>query len=139
MVVMVVVMIVVPVAAARILPAPHLQLRVAATRQVLVGDVDLLDHALVARQVDHAGAVALLEVVLELGCPLLAVTERDIEAQELELAALDHERELRELALVLADPDRVVVDLAVDGLLPELDPALALPCGGGTECEHGED
>ncbi len=116
-----------------------LELRVSAVRQVAILDVDLLDHALVAGQVDHTRAIALLEVMLELRVPLLAVRERDLEFEQFELALLDRERQLRELAGVLAHADGVVVDPAVDGLLTELDPALVLSGVRGAHDECRED
>src|SRR5689334_11941183 len=106
---------------------PDLDLRPSATRQVSVLEVDELDRALVAGEVDHARALAFLEEVLDLGMPRRTLAELDLEVEQLEIAVEHHERELRELALVPADLDAIVIDLAVDLALAEHRPALRVP------------
>src|SRR5262249_54589968 len=71
------------------LPPPHLDAGASAARQVLVPEVDRLDHAIIAGEVDHAGARALPEHVAHLGMKLLVVAERDLEVEQLEVALLD--------------------------------------------------
>jgi hypothetical protein len=48
---------------------------------------------------------------------LLAVRERDDEAEQLEVALLDDDRQLGELALVATDRDRVAIDASIDRAL----------------------
>src|SRR5438874_1998300 len=108
-------------------PAPDLDLRAAAAGDIAITQVDVLDHPFVTGQVDHARPRVVLEVVADLGMKALAVAERDLEVEELELALLDEQGQLGELALVFADVDLVVVVLAVDLALAELDPAFAIP------------
>jgi len=68
----------------------------------------------------------------------LAVAERDLEVEEVEVALVDEQRDLAELALVLTDGDRVLVDLTVNVSLSELDPSLGIPfdVGARARCER---
>src|ERR1700742_1693934 len=81
MLTLVVVIAIVVVPAAGVLPAPDLELRVTSLGHVAIGDVDLLDHALVTGEIEHAFPIALLEILLDLRMPLLAVRERDLEVE----------------------------------------------------------
>jgi len=106
------------------LEAPDLDARRnAIVADVLVAKVDVADDAEVTRQIDHARARAFAEEVMNLGMEPLAIAERDLEVEELHLAALDIERQLREAPLVRADVDLVVIVTSVDRAFAELDPA----------------
>src|SRR5678815_4956618 len=124
---------------------PDLELGAPAARQVAILEVDVADHALVARQIEHARALALAEDVLDLGVPRRAPGELDLEVDELEIAVEHDQRELGELALAAADRDAIVIDPAVDLALAELDPALGIPalcvrrtCAGGDRAQRCE-
>src|SRR6185503_15668817 len=106
---------------------PDLDLGAPAAGEVAVLEVDVADRALVARQVEHARARALLEELLDLGVPRRALGELDLEVDELEITVEHDQRELGELALAAADRDAIVIDPAVDLALAEHDPALRVP------------
>src|SRR5438045_8876260 len=109
-----------------VLPAPDLDARLSPTReQVSVLQIDGVDDAtvMVVGELDRAGARILAENLANVGAPDIAVVERHVELEQLDVAIEHDDHELAELALVFAGDDPVVVDAAVDGLLADQRPA----------------
>ena len=99
-------------------------LRAATATRVRVDELDLLDHAVVAGQIDRSAALTFAEHVLEPARrPAFAIGKHHGQILQLDVGVGDDERELVELALAPADLDRVAVALAGDLLRAEQCPA----------------
>src|SRR5262245_4226256 len=125
------------------LSSPDLNACVSATGEVAIQKIDRLDDPLRAsvvarRELDHARALVLAEVMLEARTPRRAALELDDQVIELHVAVGDDERQLAVPAGLAADRDAVVVlaAAAVDERLAQHHPAAVVPHRGRRRDHH---
>ncbi len=99
-------------ATSRAIPTPGRAARRDQLRARVVLEVDVTNHALTLRQLEHARALAFAEDLLDHRMELAAIAELDAEVEQRDVAALDDERELVEPAFVATDLDALVIDTA---------------------------